>query len=104
MYDSNGKTDNAGAFIEQAQEIGMLSPARWSLFQEIAYDLTPLVCVSLLGMFNPHDASLLLMPSCTWSATANIEFLLTGFYTSGNALSEWGDVGNAVYLRVKYAF
>lgn len=104
MYNSNGKTEQAGAFAFEAMDAGMLSAARWSLFQEVAYELTPLLRVSIWGMFNPDDRSGLLMPSFTWSAATNLDMLLTGYTTFGDPGTEWGDQGKALFVRMKYAF
>ena len=104
MYNSNGKSKYAGAFALQAMDANMLSPARWSIFQEFAYDLTPLLRASILGIFNPDDRSALLMPSCTWSVAANLDLLLTGYATFGDSSTAWGDQGNTLFVRLKYSF
>mgnify|MGYP001258047546 CR=1 FL=1 len=104
MYNSNGKSKHAGAFSLQAMDANMLSPARWSIFQEFAYDLTPLLRASIFGIFNPDDRSALVMPSFTLSVATNLDLLLTGYQTFGDPSSEWGDQGNALFARLKYAF
>jgi hypothetical protein len=104
MYNSNGKSKNAGAFYLQAMDADMLSPARWSIFQEFAYDITPLIRGSIFGIFNPDDHSALMMPSFTWSVATNLDLMLTGYTTFGDPQTEWGDQGNALFIRLKYAF
>ncbi|GAK55634.1 hypothetical protein U27_02468 [Candidatus Vecturithrix granuli] len=104
MYNSNGKSEQAGEFALQAMDANMLSPARWSIFQEFAYDLTPLLRASIFGIYNPDDRSALLMPSFTWSVATNLDLLLTGYTTFGAASTEWGNQGNALFVRLKYAF
>jgi hypothetical protein len=82
----------------------MLSPARWSIFQEIAYDIHPLARAVLFGIFNLDDRSSVIMPSITWSVITNLDLLVIGYYTFGDSLTEWGNWGNAVFGRVKYSF
>ena len=82
----------------------MLSPARWSVFQEFSYDITPLIRGSILGIFNPDDFSYIVMPSITWSVITNLDLMLIGYYSYGDPLSEWGDTGNAFISRLKYSF
>ncbi|HDL18948.1 MAG TPA: hypothetical protein ENH29_07825 [Bacteroidetes bacterium] len=104
LFNSNGKKKNAGLFYYQAQQIGMLSPARWSLFQEFTYDITPLVRGSVFGIFNPNDRSIVVLPSVTWSAATNLDMLLIGFLTAGDRFTEFGEFGNSLFIRFKYSF
>lgn len=104
LFNSNGKKKNAGLFYYQAQQIGMLSPARWSLFQEFSYDITPLIRGSVFGIFNPYDKSAVVLPSITWSAATNLDLLLIGFLTSGDRFTEFGEFGNSLFMRFKYSF
>lgn len=104
LFNSNGKIKNAGLFYWQALQAGMLSPSRWSLFQEISYDITPLLRGGLFAIFNPNDKSSVIVPQFTWSIATNLDLTLIGFFTSGKHFSEWGDFGNSVFLRVKYSF
>ncbi|NOY61198.1 MAG: hypothetical protein GXO75_19990 [Calditrichaeota bacterium] len=104
LFNSNGKIKNAGLFYSQALQAGMLSPSRWSLFQEISYDITPLLRGSFYAIFNPNDKSSVIVPQLTWSIATNLDLTLIGFFTSGKHFSEWGDFGNSVFGRVKYSF
>ena len=104
LYNSNGKQKNAGLFQSQALEANMLSPARWSLFQEFSYNFTPLIKGSIFGIINPDDHSLITMPSVVWSAMTNLDLMFIGYVTGGNSNTEWGDAGNALFIRFKYNF
>lgn len=104
LYNSNGKTKYAGAFALQAAEADMLSPARLSFFQEFAYDLTPLLRVSVFGIKNADDGSWLASPTLTWSAITNLDLTLTAFISSDDPLTEWGNQGNSVIGRIKFSF
>lgn len=104
LYNSNGKLKNAGIFYQQALQADMLSPARWSLFQQFSYNITPLVRGSLFGIFNPDDRSRVIVPQVTWSVITNLDFTLIGFFASGSKFTEWGDYGTSVFVRFKYSF
>jgi hypothetical protein len=41
LYNSKGVTENAALARPYALELGLLSPARWSVYQEFSYDVTP---------------------------------------------------------------
>ncbi len=104
LFNSNGKDKDAGAFVNQAHEAGMLSPARWSIYQEFAYDITPLTRATLFGIFNPVDHSSIIVPMVTQSLTTNLDLLLIGQFAAGDHSSEFGQDGKSVTLRLKYSF
>ncbi|HEX9974042.1 MAG TPA: hypothetical protein VGD14_18365 [bacterium] len=104
LFNNNGKRKDAGLFQLDALEAGMLSPARWSIFQEIAYDIHPLFRGTIFGILNPDDKSSVVMPSITWSVVTNFDLLVIGYYTFGDPLTEWGNWGNAIFTRLKYSF
>ncbi len=104
LYGSAGKTRNAGVFQEEALSAGMLSPARWSIYQEVAYDITPLTRATLFGIFNPSDHSRIIVPMLTHSLATNLDLLVIGQLASGRLYSEYGDYGKSVTLRLKYSF
>ncbi|MBC8182209.1 hypothetical protein H8E88_13945 [candidate division KSB1 bacterium] len=104
VYNNNGKKKNAGIFWKQSQQADMLSPARWSIFQEFSYNITPLIRASIFGIFNPDDFSYIVMPSATWSVVTNLDLMLIAYYSDGDPLTEWGDAGNAFITRLKYSF
>ena len=104
LYNSNGKTDYAGFYWYQTSEASMLSPARWSIFQEFAYDITPLLRGNFFTLYNPNDKSSLLAPSLKWSFITNLELMTVLYVTSGQSGTEFGDYGNSLFLRLKYSF
>lgn len=104
LFNSNGKRQNAGLFQQEASDAGMLSPARWSIYQEFAYDLTPLMRATLFGIFNPDDHSSIIVPMLSRSLRTNLDLLLIGFLPSGEPNSEFGVYGRSIYLRLKYSF
>ena len=104
LFNSDGKTENAGAFQQEALAAGLLSAARWSIYQEVAYDITPLTRGTLFGVFNPCDGSSVVVPMVTFSLRTDLDLLLIGQFASGNAYTEFGDYGKTVTLRLKYSF
>ncbi len=104
LYNDNGKTENTGVFILQAQDANMLSPSRLSVYQELAYDITPLWRISLFTIANADDDSSVVSPNLTWSATANLELVLTGYFASGEPLTEWGSTNDTIMCWAKYSF
>jgi len=104
LYNNLGKTANAGFYQQEALNAGLLSPARWSLYQEFAYDITPLMRGTIFGIWNPNDKSSIVVPSLTRSLTSNIDLLLIGLFASGHAESEYGNAGSSAYLRLKLSF
>ena len=104
LYNSNGKTKNAGLYWYQINDASMLSPARWSLFQEFAYDITPLIRSDFFVILNPIDHSFLMAPSIKWAFATNLELMTILYVTSGQAGEEFGDYGNSLFFRLKYSF
>ncbi len=104
LYNSIGKTENAGVFYTEALQADLLSPSRWSLFQELAYNLTPLIRIDLFGIFNPDDKSSVIAPYLTWSVKTDLDLALIGFLSSGKQYTEYGDYGNSGFLRMTYSF
>jgi hypothetical protein len=104
LHNSNGKKTNAGPFYMQINEVSMLSPARWSIFQEFSYNISALIRGSIFGIYNPDDRSKVVMPSISWSACENLDLMLLGIFTDGQNLSEFGNFGSSIYLRFKYSF
>ncbi len=104
LYNSIGVKEHTALLAFQAQKAGLLSAARYSLFAEVAYQWHPLVRLDLFALFNPDDRSHILAPSLSWSATTNLDVYVIGLLGQGERLSEFGAMGRASYLRLKYAF
>jgi hypothetical protein len=104
LYNSIGVTRDAGLFIQQSQLLGLFSPARWSIFDEISYNITPLIRGSVFAIFNPHDNSFVIVPSSNWSVSSNLDLMLILLAFSGDPLTEFSGYGEVGYLRLKYSF
>ncbi len=104
LYNSQGVTENAALARPRAELLGLLSPARWSLYQEFSYDVTPLVRAGVFAIYNPDDHSAISSPSATWSVITNLDLTLLAFLFSGASLTEYGGLGTITYLRLKWSF
>ena len=104
LYNDRGVTQYTALAYPRMQSLHLLSPAKWSLFQEVSYDVHPLVHVSGFVIHNPNDASSAYVPSVTWSAFENIDLSFFGLIFAGNSLSEYGSYGTSFFIRGKYSF
>lgn len=104
LYNNNGKSSNTFLFLPEASSLGMLSSARLSIYQEFAYDITPLLRGSLFGIFNPDDKSFVVIPSLSYSVITNLDAFLLGMFFNGDQLTEFGEYGTTIYVRFKYSF
>ena len=104
LYNSVGVTRNAGQFEQESLLLGLLSPARWSLFGEVSYDITPLIRGSVFALQNPSDASRVIVPSVTWSVATNLDCTAIALLFHGDPLTEFGGYGQSGYLRLKFSF
>jgi len=106
LYNSLGVTGKAGAreFFDQNISAKRLSPARCNLFGQLSYPFTPLFSGSFSGMLNPSDGSAYLGPSFTYSLGNNLELMATGQLFFGDEGTEYGELGKALYGRLKWSF
>ena len=104
LYNNNGKTSNTLLFQEEALSLGMLSAARLSIYQEFAYDITPLLRGTVFGIYNPNDKSYVIVPSLGYSVITNLDLYFAAFFFEGAPLTEYGDYGTTIYARIKYSF
>lgn len=104
LYNGDGVADHAGLRWTTALDRLQLSPARWSLFGEVAGDLSPLVRGSLYGIVNPLDGSFILVPSVAWSVLTNWDVLGIALIPSGASLTEYGVFSSGAFLSLKWSF
>lgn len=106
LYNSLGVTGKAGTrdFFDRNISAKRLSPARCNVFGQLSYPFTPLFSGNVSGMINPSDGSSFLGPSATYSLGNNLELLLTGQLFLGKPGTEYGELGKALYGRLKWSF
>lgn len=107
LYTSNGTTGKAGGMdllLNPQMSAKQLSLARWSLFGQVSKPITPLFTGSFSGIVNPSDGSYYFGPALTYSLSNNLELMLTGQLFFGDAGTEFGDIGQLVFGRLKWSF
>jgi len=106
LFNSYGTTGNAGGRGFFAPDISakMLSLGKYQLFAQVSYPLTPLFSGDFSTMVNPSDGSSYLGPALTYSLGDNWELMLNGQLFLGKEGTEYGDFGQAIYGRIKWAF
>jgi len=104
LYNNIGKTSNTFLFQAEANKLGLLSAARLEIYQEFAYDITPLLRGSLFGLINPNDKSYVIVPSLNYSIITNLDFFLITMFFEGDPLTEYGEYGTSFYVRIKFSF
>ena len=104
LYYSNGKKANSGLYQIASLEADMLSPARWSIYQEFSGNLNPLTKATIFAIFNPDDKSSIFVPMLTNSVATNLDLLVIGLLAAGNQNSEYNSYGSSAYVRLKYSF
>jgi hypothetical protein len=107
LYNSNGKTGKAGGMnvlFNPEMSAKQLSFARYSLFGQISKPITPLLSGSFSGIVNPSDGSFYVGPALTYSLLSNLELMLTGQLFFGGEGTEFGDIGQIAFGRLKWSF
>jgi hypothetical protein len=104
LFNGDGVTENAGLRWPTAVARLQLSPSRWSLYGEVAGDLSPLVRGSFFSLINPLDGSLIAVPSLSWSIATDWDLLAIGLLPYGATLSEFGILAASAFVRVKWSF
>ena len=59
---------------------------------------------TIFGLFNPDDKSFVIVPSVSYSVVTNLDLLLLGMFFDGNPITEFGDYGSTLFIRLKYSF
>lgn len=107
LYTSNGKTGKAGGMdllFNPAMSAKQLSFARYSLFGQVSKPISPLLTGSFSGIVNPTDGSFYVGPAFTYSVLNNLELMLTGQLFFGDSETEFGDIGQIAFGRLKWSF
>lgn len=107
LYSSNGKTGKAGGMnvlFNPDMSAKQLSFARYSLFCQVSKPITPLLSGSFSGIVNPSDGSFYVGPAFTYSLLNNLELMLTSQLFFGDSGTEFGDIGQIAFGRLKWSF
>jgi hypothetical protein len=104
LYNNRGVKSGAGSARLTSLRSGMLSPARFSLYQEVSLDVTPLIRASGFVIFNPDDHSSVLVPSVSWNVLENVDVMGLLILAAGADGTEYGEYGRYFFLRFRYSF
>lgn len=107
LYNSEGKTGKAGGLnviFNPDLSAKQLSIARYSVFGQVSKPVTPLFTGSISGIVNPSDHSFYAGPSLSYSLLENLELMLTGQLFFGESGTEFGDIGQIAFGRLKWSF
>lgn len=107
LYNSNGKTGKAGGMnvlFDSDLSAKQLSFSRYSIFGQVSKPVTPLLTGSFSGIVNPSDHSFYVGPALTYSLLDNLELMLTGQLFFGDSGTEFGDIGQIAFGRLKWSF
>ncbi len=107
LYNSHGETGKAGGrnlLFNSDMSAKYLSFAKYSLFGQVSFPINPLLSSSLSGIINPSDGSLYFGPSLGYSLHDNLELMLTGQLFYGETDSEFGDIGQLLFSRIRWSF
>jgi hypothetical protein len=107
IYNSLGATENIQFNTElliggtTAQN---LTPSRAELFGQVSYPFTPLVTGNFAGILNPFDGSYFFGPGLSISLKDNLELLLFAQFFGGGENTQYGELPNFLYWRIKWSF
>jgi hypothetical protein len=104
IYNELGVTKDAGYRRYDVLYTGELTPARHSIFQEFAYQISALMRGSFFIIYNPTDYSWLAAPSVQYSLANNWELFLMAFPSGGEQGTEYGGFPTQYFVRVKFSF
>jgi hypothetical protein len=106
LFNSTGTAGKAAGreFFDPNLSVKMLTLSRWNLYGQISYPFTPLLTGNFSAIINPCDGSSYLGPAIIWSLGNNLELMLTSQLFAGKKGTEYGELGKAMFGRLKWAF
>ena len=108
LYNSEGTTGEATRPLmfmnSQDLSVKTLTPSRAETYLQMSYPITPLLKANLSTIYNPFDKSWFSGPSVTYSLKQNLDVMFRSQLFFGKENTEYGDVGQLYYLRLKYNF
>lgn len=108
IYNSEGKTSDIKTPALFSPNIQLsaqsLTPSRMECYLQFSYPLTPLLSADITTIMNPYDESWYTGPSVTYSLAQNVDAMLTSQLFFGDEDTEYGEIGQLYYLRLKWSF
>jgi hypothetical protein len=107
IYNSLGKTQNIRfdeGFFFGGTSAKNLTPSRMELLGQVSFPFTPLINGNFATIVNPYDGSYFFGPGITFSVQKNLELLLFAQFFRGEDGTEYGDIGQLLYWRLRWSF
>lgn len=103
LWSPSGQKENVLFNILNAADNQWLSPGRLNLAHQAGFDLTPLIRIGGIYLWNATDYSLTAGPTLNWNLSDNIDLNGMLLFSDGNNVSEYGGIGTIGFLRVKWS-
>ncbi|WP_372775176.1 hypothetical protein [Mangrovibacterium sp.] len=107
LYNSlgnNGTAASLSPIVNTNLSAKSLSFGKYELFAQCSYPITPLFAANASVIINPADGSSYLGPALNYSLQSNLEFMLSAQLFFGDHASEYGDIGQLAFARLKWSF
>ncbi len=108
LFNSDGTNGKAGIedvfILDREMSAKNFTLARYSLFGQFSFPISPLISTNFSGIFDPGDKSGYLGPTIDISLSENINFNFTAQLFLGSTGSEFGDYGSMLFSRLKWSF
>ncbi|MCA0447836.1 MAG: hypothetical protein LCH54_16580 [Bacteroidetes bacterium] len=104
LWSPSGQKENVLFNILNAADNQWLSPGVLNLAHQAGYDLTPLVRIGGIYLWNATDYSLTAGPTLNWNLSDNLDLNGMLLFSDGNNTSEYGGIGTIGFMRVKWSF
>jgi len=107
LYNGYGKQDgdfNIAEFYFLSMSPQNLSLTEYSFMGQASYPITPLLNITISGMYNPNDNSVYFGPSAVYSLKDNLELSVYTQYFTSQTPVEKGGKGAFLYWRLKWSF
>jgi len=105
LFNSGGSIRKPGNFdFSEPLSAKTLSLVRHSFFQQASYPLTPLINLSLSGIYSPNDGSYFIGPAANFSVSDNVGIYLVAQSFHGPEGSQFAQAGTFVFGRLKWSF
>jgi hypothetical protein len=107
FYNSNSL--NASNILISQLNTGLLNAKnpflnRFSVFGNISYPVTPLINISLAGIFNPTNRMYFIIPNFTFSILNNLDLTLTAQSFQSYDSRLYSSLQTSIFARLKYSF
>ncbi|MBN8705324.1 MAG: hypothetical protein J0L62_05575 [Bacteroidetes bacterium] len=104
LWNPSGTEKDVLSGILNSTDNQWLSPGVLNLAHQVSFDLTPLVRIGGICLWNPDDQSWTAGPNVNWNLSDNIDLNGMFLFSDGNETSEYAGLGTVGFVRVKWSF